>query len=645
MSLLNTPAELPAQLAIPELAIAAQHTTEELGGSNPSLKTTPTSSEGATYAQVEGMGAIVTTSGVTFRVWAPNAEAVSVIGPFNDSDPLLNPLTLEGDGYWANHVEGIGHGTAYKFHIANGEQKLERNDPYARWMDEKSGYGLVYDPATFDWEADNFQMPNWNEVIIYELHVGSFNSENGKPGTFASVATKLPYLRDLGINALKIMPPAEFPGKESWGYNPAYPFAPEASYGGPNGLKALIKEAHGYGIAVIIDVVYNHIGPIGHDLWQFDGWSENNLGGIYFYNDERATTPWGDTRPDYGRPEVRRYLVDNGLMWLSDYRADGLRVDSVSHIRAINGNPAESDLPDGWLFLQQLNAEVHAAFPWKLTIAEDLLCSEWVTMSIEKGGAGFSSQWDCNFIHPVRNQLTAVSDKERNLNQVVEALTFRYGTDAFNRIVYTESHDDVAEGSNRLVTDINPGAPDSEVAIRRGLLAIALAATAPGIPMLFQGQEFLDPQEFQFPENKGLDWALANENEGITRAVTDVFRLRRNLEGHSRGLTGSDCQILLADSEINLLVFERRYQGGPGDSQLIVVNFSAEVRIGVRIPVPITGGYATLYNTDATMYHPSFTGIGTVGIESEPMEFAGQSDSALIDIGPYSLLILSKTTE
>jgi 1,4-alpha-glucan branching enzyme len=161
------------------------------------------------------------------------------------------------------------------------------------------------------------------------------------------------------------MPIAEFPGGYSWGYNPAHPFAVESEYGGPVGLKELVKAAHAKGIAILLDVVYNHFGPTDMDIWQFDGWSENGLGGIYFYNDWRAKTPWGETRPDYGRSEVRQYIFDNALMWLEKYRIDGLRMDMIPYIRNVNadGNPANG-LQEGYSLMQWINSEIKNRFPF-----------------------------------------------------------------------------------------------------------------------------------------------------------------------------------------------------------------------------------------------------------------------------------------
>src|SRR3954469_6774028 len=188
------------------------------------------------------------------------------------------------------------------------------------------------------WKDTPYRTRTWDELVIYELHVGTFNDQpGGGPGSFASVVERLAYLKDLGVTAIELMPAMEFALDFSWGYNPAHIFAIEQAYGGPNALKQLVEAAHDHGLAVIFDVVYNHLGPSDLDMWQFDGFSENGKGGIYFYEDRRSQTPWGDTRPDYGRAEVRRLLLDNARYWLEEFRFDGLRWDATAYIRNIYG--------------------------------------------------------------------------------------------------------------------------------------------------------------------------------------------------------------------------------------------------------------------------------------------------------------------
>src|SRR4029077_783604 len=228
-----------------------------------------------------------------------------------------------------------------------------------------------------------YSTPPWNELVIYEMHVRTFLYGGGYDGTgsFSSATPKLDYLRDLGINAIEVMPLGEFLGDISGGYNPAYIFAVEDEFGGPDGFRQLVNEAHLRGIAVIVDVVYNHLGVPAADMWQFDGWAQNNKGGIYFYNNWRSATAWGETRFDYGRGEVRQYLRDNALRWLEQRFADGLRWDSVGSIRNVkdqNNDPGD-DLADGWSLLQWINSEIARRQPWKISIAEDMKENEWIT--------------------------------------------------------------------------------------------------------------------------------------------------------------------------------------------------------------------------------------------------------------------------
>jgi 1,4-alpha-glucan branching enzyme len=243
-----------------------------------------------------GMGAIPWSGGTAFRVWAPNADQVYVAGTFNNWSKTATPLASEGHGYWSIDVPGAKAGDEYKYVLINGSKELWRIDPYARDVTCSVGNAVICDPD-FDWGTEIFHVPPWNELVIYETHIGTFfDRPGGPPGNLDGLVAKLPHLKELGINVIQIMPPMEFAGGFSWGYNPAHIFALEEDYGGPNGFKQFIKAAHALGIAVIFDVVYNHLGPSDLDMWQFDGWSENNKGGIYFYNDWRSQTPWGDTR-------------------------------------------------------------------------------------------------------------------------------------------------------------------------------------------------------------------------------------------------------------------------------------------------------------------------------------------------------------
>ena len=359
-----------------------------------------------------GMGAIPHEAGVAFRVWAPHADAVYVKGSFNDWSSDAHPMEREGEGYWYADIASAAIGDEYRYRILNGDKELLRLDPYARQVTSSVGNAVVYDPH-FDWEGDDFHLPPVNELVIYEMHLGTFHDkEDGKSDKFEEALQKLDHLQRLGVNVMEVMPLAQFAGELSWGYNPSCVFAVETNYGGPAGFKRFVKAAHQAGLAVILDVVYNHFGPSDLDLWQFDGWSENGLGGIYFYNDWHAETPWGSTRPDYGRKEVRQFIRDNALMWLEEYHVDGLRLDMTLFMRNVRGDgDPGGDLPDGLSLVQWINREVRQRYPGRITIAEDLQNDDRMTKPVDQAGAGFTAQWAARFVHPVR--ATVITPKRR----------------------------------------------------------------------------------------------------------------------------------------------------------------------------------------------------------------------------------------
>ena len=397
------------------------------------------------------MGAVPFEGGTTFRVWAPHAEAVFVTGSFDDWAGTRHALTRDDDGdaaTWSADVAGVAPGDEYRFTIRTPNGDVSRLDPYARHVTNSIGNAIVYDPAAFDWGDIDFRMPGWDDVVIYELHVGTFARRPDRGGDFDRAIRRLPYLRDLGISAVQVLPPFEFAGDVSWGYNPAHLFAIESGYGGPDAFKRFIRAAHEHGIAVIVDVVFNHLGPSDLDLWRFDGWSSGDGGGIYLYEDMRAVTPWGKTRPDFGRGEVRTFLRDSALTWLEEFRCDGLRFDSTLFIRTVDGDPGNptSALPDGWSFLAWVNDEIGSRQPWKLTIAEDLFDDPALVAPTAEGGAGFDAQWDAGFIRRVRPSLEASDDAERDVAAVAQAITGEGRGPYLSRVIYTESHDDVANG-------------------------------------------------------------------------------------------------------------------------------------------------------------------------------------------------------
>lgn len=588
------------------------------------------------------MGPVVLDHGVDFRVWAPNADKVFVTGDFTEwSDPGI-PLAGEDNGNWSVHCPDAKPGDKYRFRVCSGENTAMKVDPRARMIDTESGDGVVY-KDDFDWGDHHFEAPPLHEMVFYELHVGTFaTAGENHVGKFDDVISRLPYLRDLGINAIEIMPPTEFPGETSWGYNPSHPFAVEMDYGGPDGLKRLIKAAHEHGIAVVLDVVYNHFGPDQLDLWQFDGWSQDGKGGIYFYNDWRSETPWGETRPDYGRHEVRQYLRDNAVMWIEQYRADGLRLDAVSYIRRTKGvEHCESvDLPEGWQALQWINKDLKLISPRTISIAEDLGCNEALTTWVEDGGAGFDTQWDAAFIYPLRAVLESPSDDARDTGAIVAAIQPQVGGDAFRRVIYSESHDEVANGKKRLVSSIDEENPASVWAKRRALLGAGIVLTSPGVPMIFQGQEILE--DGWFDDRQALDWEKARQFKGIRRAFRDLIHLRRNLGNHTKGLSGQHLDVFHHNPQAKVIAWHRWHEGGAGDSTVVVANLAATAHAFYEITLPAAGDWKVRFNADWKGYSADFDDTPLIDVEGREGEIGHPAPLGGFSLPPYGFLILSQ---
>jgi 1,4-alpha-glucan branching enzyme len=588
------------------------------------------------------MGAIPYAGGTSFRVWAPFAQAVHVAGTFNGWSPDANPLASQGDGFWSSDVAQARAGDQYKYVIRNGARTLWRRDPYALAVTSSVGNTIITNPR-FTWGNDDYRTPAWHEMVIYELHTGTFNDRpGGRPGSFRSVMRKLDYLRDLGVNAVELMPAMEFAADFSWGYNPAQIFAIESAYGGPRALKRLVRAAHLRGIAVIFDGVYNHFGPDDLDLWQFDGWSENDKGGIYFYNDARSVTPWGDTRPDYGRAVVRDYIRDNVRYWLEECRLDGIRWDATAYIRnryGNNDNPA-NDIADGWTLMRAINDETDGRQPWKLHIAEDLRDNAWITRDTANGGAGFDAQWDGAFVQPVRAALVNRVDEDRDMHAVRDAIVHRYGSNGFARVIYTESHDEVANGKARVPEEIWPGNAGSWASRKRSTLGAALVLTAPGIPMLFQGQEFLEDAWFR--DKQPLDWSRTITYSGIVRLYRDLIRLRRNWYDHTRGLRGPHVNVFHVNDQDKLIAFHRWENGGPRDDVVVIANFANRAYDSYTLGFPRSGAWRVRFNSDWEGYSPDFGNHFSYDTAADRGPMNGLPASGNVAVGPYSAIILSQ---
>lgn len=582
-------------------------------------------------------------TGCQFAVWAPHAVEVFVVGSFNHWDPGAHRLTRDDQGTWSGDVPGATSGDEYRFRIVTDGEEHVRLDPYARRVTNSNGNAVIpHLPAPA--ESQQFTPVAHNEMVIYEMHIGTFGKKTATPGpgNLEGAIERLEYLKELGVNAVEVMPMAEFPGGFSWGYNPSLIFAVESDYGSPRTFRKFVDEAHRLGIAVIVDIVYNHFGPGDLDLWQFDGWNENGKGGIYFYNDWRALTPWGETRPDYGRKEVREYLRDNALMWILDYGVDGLRWDGTAYIRNVHGhdNDAGSDLPDGWSLMQWINSETRKARPASFSIAEDMKGNPLLVKADKDGGAGFDIQWDAAYVHSIRAALCAADDASRDMYAVRDAILRRYFLDAFERVVYTESHDEVSNGKARVPEEVDPGEASSWAARKKSTLGAALLFTSPGIPMIFQGQEFLEDDWFH--DEDPLDWSKKERFAGIFRLYQDLIRLRLNREGHTRGLCGQEVSVYHVNNDCKIVAYHRWESGGPGDSVIAVANLSTKPQLGYQIGFPSEGEWLVRFNSDSKSYDNEFGGQGPATVHASGAGLDELPCKGALDIAPYSAIILSQ---
>jgi maltooligosyltrehalose trehalohydrolase len=427
-----------------------------------------------------------------FTVWAPNAQTVAVkIG--NVTHPMLGP---DERGWWRVAVEHAGPGTDYGFLLDDDAQAWP--DPRSQWQPHGvHGASRVYDQKAFAWNDTEWQPHPLSRAVIYELHIGTFTPA----GTFDSAIERLEYLVDLGITHVELMPVAEFPGERGWGYDGASLFAVTGRYGGPDGLKRLVNACHSRGLAVLLDVVYNHFGPVGNYTGKF---------GPYFT--ERHRTPWGAAVnfEDWGSDEVRRFFCDNALMWLRDYHVDGLRLDAVHEFVDRSAIHFMEQLASE---VKELSEQLGRSF---VLIAESDLNDPRVVKQPEDGGYGMDAQWSDDFHHALFTVLRSGGGEKGyyvdfgTIAKLAKALTkifvqdgtySRYRGRSHGRPVmdlsphrflgFIQNHDQVG---NRAVGD----RIDQVVGMDRARVAAGLVLTAPFIPMIFQGEEFAASTPFQY---------------------------------------------------------------------------------------------------------------------------------------------------
>jgi 1,4-alpha-glucan branching enzyme len=560
-------------------------------------------------------------TGVMFRVWAPNASSVEVVGDFNGWQYGTH-LVSEGNGDWSLDVDGARAGQEFKY-VIDGSRW--RKDPRSRWVTDNQN-SVIYDPDAFDWQGDSFTPPAKNDSVIYELHIGSFYDPyptDWHAATFEDAIEKLDYLVELGVNVVELMPVASFPGDRSWGYNPIDIYAVDNTYGGPDQFKHFVRECHERGLAVMLDTVHNHYDAQNGDcdLWEFDGWiGYDNYGGIYFYQeDDICCTIWG-RRPDYGRSEVRGFIADNITMWLDEYRVDGFRWDSPMNIKYYGDYHYNAD---GYNLVWGINQNIKDNYPGHLSIGED----QNLVMN-------FDSEWHDSFHYNIVDQLTKGTDAERNMYAVRDQVA---GAGGHYRVIYTESHDKVGKLNNatRLVSKIDAGDPTSYWARKRAALGAVLTMTSPGIPMLFMGQEWFEYEAFD--DYDPLDWERAQANFRGQLLFKHLIRLRRNLDGGTAGLKGTGVDVHHVNDSGNVIAFHRWDAHGTGDDVVVIANFSATEYTAYDVAFPYAGTWYEHFNSDWTLYGTDYGNIG-----NDQVAVASDWADGAVKLAPYSAVVYSR---
>ena len=635
-----------AAAAIPALSIAcgnsalpdASAPSENASGSKPGVGAPDASQDAAakaadggdeTAALAAGLGANVSASGVTFRVWAPHATAARVTGDFTATPIAMTPIA---GGVFEASSASAHAGSAYTFSFDTPAGAITRVDPYCRQL---VGAGCaVVDPSSYAWHTPTFTRPTRTQSVVYEIHIGSFSVPSGAPyGTFASATSALPALADLGVNVVELMPIQSFGSKpNTWGYNPQLYFAPRPELGSADDLRAFIDAAHGLGIAVWMDTVVNHCdGWAQAPLRCFDGQCPSSNAGIYFFGPGNyATTPWGP-RPDYTAPEVSAMLLASADTWMNEFHGDGFRWDSVSNIRALDGS---GTTPGGQALLVSMNDRIHAKGGF--SVAEDLKGYAAITQSTASGGFGFDAQWD-GFGYTIASQVALATDASRDMTQVASALTSNYAGDPFARLLFTEDHDTVGNGGARLPSKIDATNPTSWDARKRSIAGAVMLLSSPGVPMLFQGQEalatgtFLNPPvPLAAPTAQGLQ---------ILAFYKDMIRLRRNLDGGAGGLGDTNIEVFHRNDAAKVVAY-RRY-GSSGQDVVVIVNMMNKAYTEYDIGVADAGPWRIRLNTDRVTYSDDFVAGETGSVIAHAGTKDGKAFTLPLILGAYSAMVLT----
>lgn len=614
--------------------------------------------EGTHFRLYEKLGAHIVEHdcipGTFFAVWAPNAERVSVVGSFNGWKPGVHPLTVraDGSGIWEGFIPAVTKGTLYKYNIVSkfNNYTVNKGDPFGfHWELAPNTASVVWD-LEFAWNDRDWinrqgqvNMAG-SPVSIYEVHLGSWRRDPSGPQRILScrqIARPLTdYVKQMGFTHVELLPIMEHPFYGSWGYQTGGYFAPSRRYGNCQDLMSLVDTLHQNGIGVILDWVPSHFPSDEHGLGYFDGTH------LYEHSDPRKGfhPDWKSLIFNYGRNEVRAFLVSSAFFWLDKYHADGLRVDAVASMLYLD----YSREPGQWIpnakggrenleaieFIRALNKWVHREYPHALTIAEESTSWPMVSRAVEAGGLGFSIKWNMGWMNDTLNYF-GKDPIHRKFHH--DRLTFSIWYAFSENFVLPLSHDEVVHGKGSLF-DKMPGDEWQEFANLR--LLYGYMFTHPGKKLLFMGGEF--GQKREWDHDSSLDWHLLERqsNALLSRWVQDLNHFYRDepalheLDFDAKGFDWIDFN----DAEKSIISYIRRSESD--DQMLIVVcNFTPVPRDNYRVGVPIGGYWKEILNSDSKDYGGS--GRGNMGgIEAAPIMFRDKFDHSLsLTLPPLAIIV------
>jgi 1,4-alpha-glucan branching enzyme len=610
--------------------------------------------EGTHLRAYDRLGARAITHGVAgvhFAVWAPNALRVSVVADFNGWDGRVHPMrSLVPSGLWEIFIPDVGHGARYKFEVVPREgPPVLKADPYGRYFEIPPQTASIVYSDTYSWCDDEWltrrrEAGMWHRqpMSVYEVHLGSWRRHaDGQPLSYRELAeTLVPYVRAMGYTHIELLPVMEHPFAGSWGYQVIGFFAPTSRFGRPEDFKYFVDACHGAGIGVILDWVPGHFPKDLHGLARFDGTA------LYEHADPRQGEhqDWGTLIFNYGRAEVRSFLLSNALYWIEEFHVDGLRVDAVASMLYLDySRKAGEWVPNQYGgrenleaidFLQELNRRVGADHPDVPLIAEESTSWPGVSRPVHLGGLGFAYKWNMGWMHDMLDYCKQDPIyRKYHHNRITFSMLYAFS----ENFILPFSHDEVVHGKGSMLGKM-PGDVWQKHATLRALYGYMF--THPGKKLMFMGGELAAWREWN--HDAALDWEALGDarHAGMQRWVRDLNRAYAaepslwQVDFTPAGFTWIDAN----DSENSVISFIRWAQD-PADHTIGIINFTPVPREGYRIGVPNAGAYRELLNSDAGPYGGSNVGNGG-RIECAPTGSHGYAQSLVLTIPPLGFLLL-----